>query len=342
MKSIRETLRDIIEHRILPWVERDGISKLILPEQIPPADCTRAPGCSRRPRHRYHDPAIGIGLAGKSPYCIENKAFVLTPGKMLFLPGGTSFQLFQTSLRFPKYLDPDRPSSTLWFRGYPSGAWAQFGRVTDAGDVLELTKPNLLLGRHFGRLLTCLLEEVRSHQPYYARVGQDILLEFMHRCLRASVLSAAVNIPVAATRRRSAKTAHKRSRKADSKQLPNCVRVAQEFIRYHYQIPISLDHIADASETSDSHLRRQFKAATGITPIQYLQEVRMEAARQLLLTELKISEVAILVGFEDPFYFSRVFRQSNGVGPRQYRRKMAKTAKRSATHASSAKSRKAE
>lgn len=76
-----------------------------------------------------------------------------------------------------------------------------------------------------------------------------------------------------------------------------------------------------ASAYSDEHLRRCFKADTGTTPQDYLNNLRIEFARRLLHAGAKrmtIAEIAYASGFSDPLYFSRIFRRKTGVSPRQF------------------------
>lgn len=64
------------------------------------------------------------------------------------------------------------------------------------------------------------------------------------------------------------------------------------------------------------HFSHRFKDAVGMAPMQYLTRLRMERAKELLLTEtLSVSEVAGLVGYKDPLYFSRVFKKFTGISP---------------------------
>ena len=68
------------------------------------------------------------------------------------------------------------------------------------------------------------------------------------------------------------------------------------------------------------HFARVFKEQTGLNPTRWLEERRMEAARQYLSgTSKNVSEIAAAVGYADPFYFSRVFRKYYGHAPRHYR-----------------------
>ena len=74
------------------------------------------------------------------------------------------------------------------------------------------------------------------------------------------------------------------------------------------------------------HLRRRFKAETGMTPLCYLTSLRLDYATQLLGesgTLRPVAEIAIMAGFYDPLYFSRVFRRRWGCAPSAYRQTQA-------------------
>jgi AraC-like DNA-binding protein len=75
---------------------------------------------------------------------------------------------------------------------------------------------------------------------------------------------------------------------------------------------------------SDSHFFPLFKSATGCTPIDFFIRLRMTRACELLQNQkMTIKEVADLIGYDDPFYFSRLFKSVIGVAPRDYRRMIA-------------------
>ena len=72
---------------------------------------------------------------------------------------------------------------------------------------------------------------------------------------------------------------------------------------------------------SENHLRTLFKAKHGVTPNAYLTKLRMEYAKNLFDIygdKLKICEIAWRCGFQDPLYFSKVFKKTYGVSPRAY------------------------
>lgn len=71
---------------------------------------------------------------------------------------------------------------------------------------------------------------------------------------------------------------------------------------------------------SESGFHKAFKAKTGKTPVEFRNSLRISAAKSMLhYTDLSISEIAYATGFDDPYYFSRVFAKNEGESPRAYR-----------------------
>ncbi len=82
----------------------------------------------------------------------------------------------------------------------------------------------------------------------------------------------------------------------------------------------SLRDLAERSGYSPQHLNRLFRRVLGVTPLQYLTRMRMERAAALLAEgRLTVSAVAGSLGYDDPYYFSRLFRQHHGRSPAHYR-----------------------
>lgn len=84
---------------------------------------------------------------------------------------------------------------------------------------------------------------------------------------------------------------------------------------------LTLDNIAREVHLSVSFFSRKFKKETGYAPIEYFNYLRVQKACQLLhFSTLRINEVASEIGIDDPFYFSRLFKQQMGVSPAHYRK----------------------
>jgi len=99
------------------------------------------------------------------------------------------------------------------------------------------------------------------------------------------------------------------------------VRKAMAFIHEHFAESISRRDIAQHVSIAEDYLTYCFRQELGTTPIKYLQRYRINHARQLLKeNEKSITEIALLVGFSDSGYFSRIFHRETGMSPEAFRR----------------------
>ena len=111
-----------------------------------------------------------------------------------------------------------------------------------------------------------------------------------------------------------------RDSKVESK-YSNIIRRAKEYIDGNYSNPdISLHSVAEHANTSPSHFSTIFSQYTGETFIEYLTKTRIKIAMELLkTTQKRSSEIAYEVGYNDPHYFSYIFKKTTGCTPRDYR-----------------------
>ena len=97
---------------------------------------------------------------------------------------------------------------------------------------------------------------------------------------------------------------------------------ARKYIQDNYQNEdMSLITVAGYVNVSSNHFSTVFRKETGENFIDYLTEVRMEKARELLTcTSMKTSEIGFEIGYRDPHYFSYIFKKTQGMSPKEYRR----------------------
>lgn len=94
----------------------------------------------------------------------------------------------------------------------------------------------------------------------------------------------------------------------------------QIWLRDNYSKDIKLNDVAELFGMTPRTFGRRFKNATGATPLNYLQQIRIDVAKDLLQTSnLTVAEIMFRVGYHDPTHFTRLFKKSLGVAPSQYR-----------------------
>ncbi len=99
------------------------------------------------------------------------------------------------------------------------------------------------------------------------------------------------------------------------------LRRAVEYMKQHAAGPVAIKDVAASIELSDSHFRRAFKIAAGISPHQWLLRVRISEAQKLLKEGVvSLPEIALATGFGDQSHFSRTFQKVVGVSPRLWQR----------------------
>lgn len=95
----------------------------------------------------------------------------------------------------------------------------------------------------------------------------------------------------------------------------------QEWMQHHYGRDINMNTLAAMFGLNVRSFNRRFRQAAHKTPVEYLQEVRIHQARELLKrSNLSIAEIAFSVGYQDVSYFTGLFRRVHGVTPNAYRR----------------------
>lgn len=107
----------------------------------------------------------------------------------------------------------------------------------------------------------------------------------------------------------------------DQNSTADLVTQAIRYIHEHYELPLTIDSLAATLECSPRHLARLFRNSDiGQSPSDYLIRFRIQKASELLMqTELTLQEIAMNVGYQDGYYFSRMFKKYKGLSPIRYR-----------------------
>lgn len=110
------------------------------------------------------------------------------------------------------------------------------------------------------------------------------------------------------------RTSYRKNRKV------SIVHRAEEMIQQHYAQALTLEEVAEAVYLSPNYFSSIFKEVTQTTFSNYINEIRIEKAKKLLIeTDMPIKEIVPLVGFEEYNYFNRVFKQIAGLPPGSFR-----------------------
>lgn len=106
-----------------------------------------------------------------------------------------------------------------------------------------------------------------------------------------------------------------------NKESRDITDLAIHFMRENIHKSLTLKEVSDFVGFSVSHFSSTFQKKTGFSPLNYLTQLKVQEASQLLdFTDMKINQIALKLGFDDPFYFSRIFSKTMGKSPSEYRR----------------------
>ena len=100
------------------------------------------------------------------------------------------------------------------------------------------------------------------------------------------------------------------------------IQSAQEWVSRHFSVASPVEEMIKRSRLAERTFKRRFASATGLTPIAYVQRLRIEdAKRRLERTDAPVDEIAWKVGYEDAAFFRRLFKRTTGVSPGAYRKR---------------------
>ncbi|MBR4027264.1 MAG: helix-turn-helix transcriptional regulator, partial [Lachnospiraceae bacterium] len=112
--------------------------------------------------------------------------------------------------------------------------------------------------------------------------------------------------------------------KVDNSQIAEAIDKATIYFADHYNENICIEDYAKMHHMSTSWFIRNFKQYTNSTPMQYILSIRIQNAEALLQNEqYNVSEISNIIGYDNPLYFSRIFKKIKGISPREYRKNIS-------------------
>ena len=109
----------------------------------------------------------------------------------------------------------------------------------------------------------------------------------------------------------------KKEQKIEHQDIADSVK---KIIDYNFYRDITIKKIADTLHLDSAYLTRKFAEKYAIAPKEYLINKRIDGAKKLLIeSDATVTEIAISVGYDDPLYFSRIFKKREAISPQTYR-----------------------
>jgi transcriptional regulator GlxA family with amidase domain len=106
---------------------------------------------------------------------------------------------------------------------------------------------------------------------------------------------------------------------------PASIAAVLEFMKQNLQRKITVAQLARTARLSSAQFYRVFERHVGEAPLQFFTRMKIRRAAALLRhTSVPVKQVAFMLGYEEPAYFSKQFRQEMGVSPKAYRRQSSK------------------
>lgn len=145
-----------------------------------------------------------------------------------------------------------------------------------------------------------ILREMEQKNPGYEDVCQAYMEILIIRLMRSTALAVLEESQAVSTNRQCA--------------------AVRRYIDLHFKEPLTLELLAEEGHMNKFYLSHAFKREYGVSPINYMIAKRIEESKYLLAeTDLSTSQIAQLLGFSSPSYFSQVFHRTQAISPKVYR-----------------------
>lgn len=257
--------------------------------------------------------SIRCNLTGEQHYKAGGNDFLVKPGNYLVVNQG---QHYKTSFSSPT----EQEMILVAFQ--PSFAKSVFNAVTSSDESL-LNNPFSI-----GTSLPGFFEQTYDMDPviqqYFVKLRKiidlddEIKKEIDLDSIYAALLTRLINIQPDISKRIDLLTQRKRSTRVE---LYRRLNIARDFMLANVASKISVDQIAKTACLSEHHFKREFKTMFGFSPHQYLLQVRMSRAKEMLKqNQQDIKAIALSAGFENESSFIRQFKQMSGITPARFRR----------------------
>ncbi|MDX1525250.1 MAG: AraC family transcriptional regulator [Pseudidiomarina maritima] len=234
-------------------------------------------------RQQHTDHLLIFCHRGRGWFRTHNASGSVEAGQLLLLPAGQAHAYAA---------DHEQPWSIYWahFRGSAAVQCSDFLSLSAQSPVLTLSRWRQLIP-----VVTDLLNlQTQRYQFSAAIVAASLLQRIIAELPR---LTSAMQIPAGFD-----------------------LRALERFMYDNSHRDINLDEFAEFAGLSRYHFSKKFKQITGSSPMRFFNQIKVKLACQLLdTTTYSIRQIGQQLGFDDPYYFSRLFKKTMGISPQYYR-----------------------
>jgi AraC-like DNA-binding protein len=279
---------DMLISLVEQYAETDGVHKTLLPR----VSLIRS-SQPREPIHVLHEPALCMIVQGSKEIVLGDQKFIYDPTKYLVISVTLPLtgEILEATPQHPYLcfrldLDPERLNALLTDIGH------QESSNGNSAAGLALNVPSSELLGAVIRLLRLLetpddiavLAPLAEREILY-RVMKDDPTRLLHQIAAGDSKLQQVNRAIA-------------------------------WLKHHYREPFSISTLTRETHMSSSTLHQHFKTVTGMSPLQYQKQLRLQEARRLLLAQtVDAATAGHTVGYEGPSQFSREYRRLFGASP---------------------------
>ncbi len=233
-----------------------------------------------------HDYQVHFVKDGHGILETESGSYRISPGTVVFICSGESY-------RFKLY-------KNSWSENYFGFKCTMPGSILAKG-ILKEGNPVFTIenSSEFERIYQSIFDLVLNEKPGFQIIASGIIINMLGNIVSSKI-----------------------QEKFTGKPIHKVIQDTQLMLRNNYKESINIENIAVENNIGYSYFRKMFKKYTGISPKQYLLQLKIKHAKELLLnTDMSVGEISNNLGFYSIFYFSRIFKAKTGLNPSDLRRK---------------------
>lgn len=274
-----------------------GDGKPLFPEGLDPAFLFAWKGTRTGEKDTYHENdylKLVFVMSGYGKYWIDGKIYEISEGDLLILNPGTKHRAIVEEEPKRQAVEFVIGASEFRVRDHEKN----YLPVPEEGCVLHTSD-------EFRQRLKRICTAMEAEKEVF-RLGRYQMMK-----------SYLIQIIILIIREQNKSEVQGKGYLFESANRKYVVEQIMNYFQDHYSEKISLDQIAENMYLSPFYISKIFKSETGETPIRHLIDIRLSKAKELLENGWggSIQEVAVKVGYDDAYYFSKLFKKKFGVSP---------------------------